>query len=137
MKASLLLLMLFMIGCRVVINDPPTPKNIMPSITIGFTDDVSLMCSREEANTTLIWVECKFTNESNHIANVCVDVIYRHKDTGVYVSAHTKTCSGALSTNVSRINYAAFTKKEIDSLYLVCGNDLSQCKLSFRILEYK
>jgi hypothetical protein len=132
MKVALLSLILCMIGCRIVINDPPTPNKPATPTTIGFVDDVSWICSQEEGNPALIWIECDFINKSNHVADICIDVVY--KNAHAYVNAHKNTCSGVLFGNGSSINYAAFTKKEIDNLDIVCGKDLSRCVLSSQIL---
>lgn len=137
MKKFLLPLALILTGCfHATWNDSkpaPLPKeDPIPVIIARGTDTInSWDCSLEELNTSLVWVECKFTNHwpaiaGNSTANSCINVGFYDETTGKLVVESRKICSGPLRTGQISTNYAAFIKENRRSLR-ACGELLNLC----------
>lgn len=127
-KKLLLSCCLLLTGCTITVKTyTPTVAeyNHIPTKYVYGTDGItSWICSDEDVNKNLVWVQCNFRNLVN--GSSCVSISFV-KDNQVVVQSR-RFCSAPLQATQIDTNYAAFIKEQRKALQ-VCGDDLKLCRM--------
>jgi hypothetical protein len=134
-KLLALLPVILLTGCRLVLLDPKPVENSPPVTVIARgTDGINRWdCQVQSLNSTLVWVECRFTNTwtstaGNSWANSCIQVRFFSEESSKLVVESPKICSGPLHAGNISFNYAAFQKENRVTLRS-CGELLDLCTM--------
>src|ERR1700681_2546129 len=137
MKYFLATCLLLLTGCfHYTWNSSQPPKMDKPDwnptqIARGTDGINSWACTDVDVNSNLVWIECKFHNNwpaiaGNSVATSCVRVRFFDEHSDKLVVESRKVCSGPLKVGQESTNYAAFIKKDRDTLRK-CGEMLDLC----------
>lgn len=126
MKKLFLCLPLLLIGCmKISYTATVAEYNHIPTQYAYGTDRItSWICSDQDVNKDLVWVQCNFRNLVN--GSSCVSISFV-KDNRVVVQSR-RFCSAPLQATQIDTNYAAFIKEQRQALQ-VCGDDLKLCRM--------
>lgn len=126
MKSFLFALLLA--GCASTTVQPAAPKeDPVPTIIARGTDGlVEWKCQLEELNDKLVWIPCEFHNVNPAITSSCIKITFYSEADMKPVVESRKICSGLLSPNEIKMNYAAFIKDKRATLQS-CGELLNLC----------
>lgn len=126
----MLLALPLLVGCAQTTWKAPTemerPASSVAILASGTDGLIHYQCDVSEVNSPLVWVECKFKNDSTAMDKTCINVSFFDEVTGDLVVQSQKVCSGVLMPTQISTNYVAFQKENRVTLRK-CGELLDLC----------